>query len=217
MKDLKLSLLLATKGFDEAILELHRPIAETATAAMDDIVEIVKREARADIARAGFSKRWQNTLRVNRYPTRGVAIDAAAFLYHRIQYAGVFEEGATIHGQPYLWLPLSNAPKRVSRKRTTPQNLGAVLPEGLVSFKSRSGVPLMGAVARVSRTQAASDRPKASLAALKRGRSGTGVLRTIPLFSGIRVTEVPKQLNIRQICERARDRIPALYAANFEG
>ena len=218
MTDLRFAFLLSTKGLDEAISELNEPIARTATAAADEVAQIVKADARADIARAGFSKKWQNALRVDRYPKGSkFSINAAVFIWHKIQYAGVFEDGARISGNPYLWLPLSGVPPRVGRNRMTPENLEKVLPDGLVSFRSRTGVPLMGATVRLSRTQAVKDRPKVTLAALKRGKSGTGILRTIPLFSGIRVTNVPKKLNIKQICERARDRIPSLYASKFEG
>jgi hypothetical protein len=214
--DLRLSFLLATKGFDQAIAELNKPIATTATAAMDDAKTMVKIEAREDIARAGFSKRWQNALRVDRYPKGNrVSMEAAVFLFHRIPYAGVFEDGAKIQGNPLLWIPLSTTPQKIGRNRTTPKRVDAIIPGDLVPIRSRSGIPLMGATVRVSRTQAMQDRPKVTLAALRRGREGTGFLRTIPLFFGVRVAEVRKQLNIRQICEKARDRIPRFYAKNF--
>ena len=42
----------------------------------------------------------------------------AAFIFHKIRYAGVFEEGAVIRGQPLLWLPLGNVPVRRRRPMT---------------------------------------------------------------------------------------------------
>jgi hypothetical protein len=37
-------------------------------------------------------------LRVNIYPPQGDSMRPAAFIYHKIRYAGVFEEGAVISG-----------------------------------------------------------------------------------------------------------------------
>ena len=45
----------------------------------------------------------------------------AAFIYHKIRYAGVFEEGAVIGGQPLLWLPLPTVPLRRGRPMTPSQ------------------------------------------------------------------------------------------------
>ncbi len=94
----------ATKGeFDEAMREMQRPMAEAATSAMQEAADNIKSEGRAKIASAGFSKKWQNALRVDAFPRRGkVSINAAAFAFHKIPYADVFEEGATIRGKPRL-------------------------------------------------------------------------------------------------------------------
>jgi hypothetical protein len=184
---------------------------------MDAVVLMVKDRGRQDIREAGFSSRWANALRVDRYPRKGkVSMTPAAFIYHNIQYAGVFEEGAKIQGNPMLWLPLSGTPKRIGRNVTNPNRLRSILPDGkLVSIESRSGTPLLAATIRLSRAQAAKPEPKVSLSALKRGREGSGILRTVPLFFGVKATTIGKKFSIKEICERARDRIPSLYASNF--
>jgi Family of unknown function (DUF6441) len=211
----KLLLSALSGDFEESMRELELPIATASTATMDEVAEVVKREGRSDIGRAGFSVRWQNALRVDRYP-RGSkkSVDAAVFLFHRIVYAGIFEDGGRIAGQPLLWVPLDSTPKKIGRNRMTAANFGRLIGP-LTSLSSRTGTPLLGAPVRLSRTQAASDRPKITLAALRRGKSGTGILRTVPMFVGIRVANMRKQLNIRQICERAQSRIPAIYASKF--
>lgn len=202
--------------FERRMVALDRPIAGTASETMDDVAGIVKTDGRADIARAGFNRGWQNALRVDRYPKAPrTSIDASVYVYHRIPYAGVFEDGATITGSPLLWVPLDSAPKKISGRKATPalfqEKIGP-----LVSLTSRNGNPILAATAGVSRSQAASDRPKVTLASLRRGADNpTGVLRTIPMFVGIRQATVGKQLSIREICERARNRIPSLYAQNF--
>ena len=65
-----------------------------------------------------------------------VSINAAAHVYHRIPYAWVHEEGATIHGQPLLWLPLSHAPDKIGRFRMTPRRY-----PGPLQFVRRAGKP----------------------------------------------------------------------------
>src|SRR5437868_12920194 len=91
---------------DTIAKELQRPIAKAATAAIREAGDIAKRDGRASIAASGFSRKWQNALRVNIYPPQGDSMRPAAFIYHKIRYAAVFEDGAVIGGQPLLWLPL---------------------------------------------------------------------------------------------------------------
>jgi len=201
--------------FEKRMKEMELPIALTATEVMDEVKDIVKREGRADIARAGFSKKWQNALRVDRYPKgRKKSVEAAVFVHHNIQYAGVFEEGATIHGSPLLWLPTDEAPKRIGRNRMTPANFERKIGH-LVSLTSRKGTPLLGYPIRLSKSNAAKTSPKITMAAIRRGKTGKGTLRTVAMFVGIRKARIHKQFSIRKVCENARDRIPTLYAAIF--
>ena len=50
----------------------------------------------------------------------------AAFIFDKIRYAGVFEEGAVIRGQPFLWLPLAGVPLPAR----TADDAGAICPLG---------------------------------------------------------------------------------------
>lgn len=218
MTDFKLSFRIVSGSFEEQQKESERLIAVAATGAMDEAIGQIKPAARADIAAAGFSRRWQNALRINRYPSRkgSIALSPAAYIYHKIEYAGVFEDGATIQGDPLLWLPLSSTPQRISGNLMTARRMGSIIPGKFISMKSRTGLPLLAAQVRVSKTQSIKDRPKVTLAALKRGKEGDkGVLRTIPLFFGVRKTTIGKKLNIREICARAQAQIPSLYAKQF--
>src|SRR4051812_18715685 len=106
-----------------------------------DAGEIAKRDGRASIAASGFSRKWQNALRVNIYPPQGDTMRPAAFIYHKIRYAGVFEEGAVIGGQPLLWLPLSTVPLRRGRPMTPSQYARSIGP--LVSIQRPGGPPLL--------------------------------------------------------------------------
>jgi hypothetical protein len=56
---------IAKRFVDTITREIQRPIAKAATAAIREAGEIAKRDGRASIAAAGFSRKWQNALRVN--------------------------------------------------------------------------------------------------------------------------------------------------------
>lgn len=218
--DLRLSFDIATGAFEEAMKAQGKTIARAATGAMDAAVVVVKTKGRANIAAAGFSKRWQNALRVTRYPNQRGAIsyEPSAWVFDKIEYAGIFEDGGKISGDPLLWLPLSGTPQRISGNIVRPSKLASAIGQRLVSFTSRSGTPLLGAKMRVTKAQKDKPNLKVSLTALKRGSTGKkaeggSLFRTIPLFYGIKQVTIPKKLSIREVCAAARDQIPSLYAA----
>lgn len=215
MAKLRINYAVSFAEFDAAIQAKYEPLARAAKEAVIAAGDIVKREGRADIARAGFSTRWQNALRVEIFPAgTKPSANAAAFIYHKIGYAWVFEEGATIRGKPTLWLPLPGAPKRIGRKRVTPalyrQKYGPLVP-----MKSKSGKKLLGARVRVTEGQAKRKRPRISQSRLAAGTGGTGVLRTVPLFFGVPQVHLKDRFSIAEICQKARDRLPQLYFQNF--
>jgi hypothetical protein len=72
------------------------------------------------------------------YPAHGDSMRPAGFIFDKIRYAGVFEEGAFIRGQPFLWLPLAGVPLRRGRPMTPGQYARSVGP--LVSVE-RPGKP----------------------------------------------------------------------------
>lgn len=183
--------------FEEALKEKYRPIAEAAQGAIVEIAAQVKTEARADIAAAGFSTKWQNALRVDVFPKRGASANAAAFLYHKIPYAGVFETGATIQGKPRLWIPLSSAPKKLGGKRFSVAAYVSRYGQSSLKFVPRGGKPplLVGRPvgARSKNTQA------------------------VPLFVGVESVTVRDRFSIREICERASQRLASLYFKHLKG
>jgi len=197
--------------FQRAMIRKYDPIAEAATHAMRDLGNELKLTLRADIAAAGFSTKWQNALRVDLYPRRGVSASPALFVHHRIRYAGVFEQGTIIRGKPYLWIPFSNMPKKISGKRMSPQNFN-LLVNDLFPIKG-ARIPLLGARVRVSRRQSLSARPKVSLAALRRGPVGDkGVSRTVPIFFGVPMVTIAKKFHVASLSRAAASRLPAHYA-----
>lgn len=195
--------------FDEAMQDLQAPIRQAGLSALKEATDEAKARLRGAAGAAGFSSRWQNTLRGDVYDNKGA--DPASALYSRIPYAGVFAEGATIPGDPLLWVPLPWAPKRIARKRMTPERfVQAIGP--LVPMKSRSGRPLLGARVAVSKTAAKRGGPfRASAAALRRGAAGTGTIRTVPLFVGLRSVSVAQKFDADRIIRQAAARLPELY------
>src|SRR3954462_8054815 len=182
------------KGFLDTITkEIQRPIAKAATAAIRDAGEIAKRDGRASIAASGFSRKWQNALRVNIYPPQGDSLRPAAFIYHKIRYAGVFEEGAVIGGQPLLWLPLPNVPLRRGRPMTPSQYARSVGP--LVSVQRPGSPPLLFPKYRSSRRR-------------RRGKSSP---ERKPLYVGLSSVAIAKRFNIRGAAQNAAAQLPSLF------
>ena len=211
----------ASKGeFSKAMRELYRPMAVAASAAITEAAAGIKTESRASIARAGFTKRWENAFRVNVYPTRGqVSVDAAALAFHKIPYAEVFESGATIRGKPLLWLPLPGRPKKLARKRLTPEVFKKQI--GPLSYVDRRGKPpLLVAPAALSRAQASKRHPKVTAAALRRGASGTAgsrsTVRGVPIFVGVPRVDIPKKFGLLKVIKRGADRLAALYLKHLK-
>ena len=108
-------------AFKEAFTAPYALMAQAAQQAVAQAGEEVKTAARASIASAGLGPGFVKALRVDIYPRRRNSLNASAHIYHRIPYAGVFEEGATIRGKPRLWIPLRSAPQKIGKKRMTPQ------------------------------------------------------------------------------------------------
>ena len=182
------------KGFVDVIARaLEKPIAKAATAAMKETGDIAKRGGRSSIAAAGFSRKWQNALRVNIYPPRGESIRPAAFIFHKIRYAGVFEEGAVIAGKPLLWLPLSDVPVRRGRPMLPSEYARSVGP--LVSVQ-RPGRPSL---------LFAKHQPK------RRRRRAAESLGRKPLYIGLSAVEIAKRFDVRGAAVLAANQLPALY------
>lgn len=186
------------KGFVDVITrELRIPIARAATAAIRDAGEIAKRNGRSSIAAAGFSRKWQNALRVNIYPTQGESLRPAAFIFQKIRYAGVFEEGAVIAGKPLLWLPLPNVPVRRGRPMTPSQYARSVGP--LVSVQRPGSAPLLFPKYRVKRSR----------------RRAAESLRRKPLYIGLSAVQIGKRFDIKRAAQIAAAQLPALYAKHL--
>lgn len=199
-----------TGSFEEAADESYNVVARAATAAMDDVAAILKNEGRASIAAAGFGSRWQNTWKTQRYPKRGVSVNAAVYGRHKIGYSNVFEEGAVIKGRPFLWLPTDAARGRVGRrgKKITPALLAKQIP--LRFARGKGGQPML--VGELVKTR----RPRRRKGSTFRFSAGSSTSTSVVLFVGLPLVTIPKKFNISAITEGLRSRLGALYFSHLE-
>ncbi|MDP2358555.1 MAG: DUF6441 family protein [Beijerinckiaceae bacterium] len=225
MSQLKLIVASIEGKFSSAVREIYKPIAEAGTAAIRQAGDDVKRDARASIASAGFGSKWQNALRVDVYPKRGSSARAAAHIYHKIPYAAVFERGATIHGKPMLWIPMSHTPKRANGARLTAAAYVRTIGP-LVSFNRPGKPPMLAGQIKASakgNVTPAKLRSGKKLAAktltnkkLAHKKGGAGV-RLIPLYTGISTVTIRRRFGIYAAINRARANLASYYLANLKG
>lgn len=128
------------RGYDE-----HYKIMEHAAQAAARISGArIKKEGDAVIRNAGFGQNWTQTFKVNVYPENGnESLKPTVFVWHRIPYAGVFEEGETIKGQPLMFLPTRNAPEKIGGLRPSPSRFRASIGP-LVAVRKGARIFLVG-------------------------------------------------------------------------
>lgn len=211
-----------TDAFEKAINDSEQNMAEAASAAIRDVAEIAKQDARRSIAGAGFSLKWQNAMRANTYPRRGVSLGAAAVVFHKIPYAGIFEEGGTISGKPILWIPLPTIPKRFGDKPMTAERFRVKI--GPLFQLNRPGRrPLLmarvqsGFIARhqgLSRLRGSLGKAQYDIASLRTGARNGNTM--IPAFVGITQVQIEKKFGVVDAVQRAADRLPEFFLRNLK-
>jgi len=196
------------------------PVSEAGLAAIQEIGEKVKRDGRAQIAAAGFSLRWQNALRVNIYKpgqTKVAGELAAAWVYHAIPYAGVFERGATVNAK--MWVPLPWAPKKIGRRRMSPDAFVATANRSLFPIRRGGKTYLATSIAMSGRAAKSGLASKYSSTALRRGRTGRGdgaVRRLVPLFVSVSSVTFKKRLSLLNVVERAANTLAEAYFRHYK-
>lgn len=174
-----------------AVREIQRPMAEAATAALRDVANEAVSNGRRHLAGAGFGSKSQRGFTSILFPKGGrPSLRAAARIYHKIGYFGVFERGATILGKPRLWLPLDNVPKGLGGRQLRPRE-----------YASRFG-PLRS-VNRPGRNPL--------LVGSLRGSK-----QAVPLFVGVSTVKLRDRLDLYGIIDRAADRFPEHYFRNVK-
>jgi hypothetical protein len=187
-------------------------IERAATGAIRDAATDMKTRGRANIAGAGFSKKWQNAWRVNVYPKSGYSLKAAAYGFHKIPYSLVFESGATIRAKRgLLWIPLPTVPKKGQRRMTARQVVAAGVK--LISIARPGKRPLLAASLRLTGTQQGKlSKIALTLSKLKKGTAGKrGEVQAVPLFYGLNTVTLRKRFNISGVADSVSAGLPDLY------
>ncbi|KQU77701.1 hypothetical protein ASD12_18040 [Mesorhizobium sp. Root102] len=203
----------AAGQFDAAMLAATGDVKSASMGTAHKVADIVKQGARSDIAAAGFGPRWQNTLKVVVYPQRALSTHPTIQIYHLIPYSGIFEDGGTISGKPLLWLPLSNAPKRIGNSRMTPALY--IRQVGPLFRIDRPGHrPLLAANIDTNRRGQSGAAP-VTLSALRRGASPGRKTSAVPLFVGVSSVTLRDRFSVQEIADKAADRMPEIFAGAF--
>jgi hypothetical protein len=185
----------------QEIARMYQPIAIAGTGAILDAATKIKQQGRAAIASGGFSAAWQNALRVETYPSKGVSAGAALLAHHKIPYAGVFQRGAVIKGQPLLWIPVRGLPKRIGGRRMTPKLYEERI--GPLHTVTIPGKPPM--LAASLRGQ------KLTIANLRAGARGTGHVHDQIMFIGLSTVRDPKRFDLQKVFDAAAAGLGAAY------
>jgi hypothetical protein len=167
--------------------ELQHPIASALAAAMKEAGDLIRKRGRDNIRQSGLgSRRWIEGLQVQVTPAD--SFDASLRVFHRIGFAGIFEEGGTITGKPLLWLPINaNLPDRRGRRWTPRQYVRQVGP--LYSARAAKRPILVG--------------------------KPPGKSRAVPVFFGVRSVEIQKRFNIAGIVEDVANDFEQIYAKHL--
>src|ERR1700687_3845644 len=205
-----------TGQWDAAMKGIYAPMARASSAAIRDAGDLVKREGRGAIASAGFAQNWQTARSVNIPPPKTPSVDAAAWIFHKIPYAGVFEHGATIPGSPLLWIPLSGTPAKIGSQRMTPRNyIASIGPLQIVRPPGRAPL-LVGFIQGGVRGTG-----KITVAKLRRGTRAQRLpgkhpgLVSVPIFVGVETVTLHKRFDLVPIFERARQGLGQSYLTHI--
>lgn len=219
---LKLLWAATTGQWAAAMGALQYPIASAATGAMRQTVGRALVDGRAAIRGAGFSVKWQNALRGKTYPLNGVSMGPAGYLYHKISYSQVFEDGARIAGSPYLWLPLTGVPARIGAKAMTPRNFVALIGP-LHSISVAGKAPMLAAYVQagarlgkltIGKLRAGSALGRLGVKSRRGGFGGKGVV-SVPIFLGVSAVQLRARFSVRTVALRASRGLAAAYLQNL--
>jgi hypothetical protein len=192
-------------------------IAKAETLAVRDVSKQARDQGRSAISAAGFSNKFANSLVVKFKPSSGYSLDPSAYIHTTINYADVFEHGATIVGKPFIWLPLPTVPAGHGRPHLTPrQYVQEVGP--LITMHRAGKPPMLGARIQTGRLPPQPFGRFVSRRRLARGVSGRGTFQTIPMFVGVPAVSIPPKFDVDGIITEvaSEDNIEKAYLKNLD-
>ncbi len=214
MTDIRMIYSTVRGEYAKASQALITPIAKAATLTIKGTADNVKIGGRSNIAAAGFSKKWQNAFRVNVYPKKVDSVDASLYAYHKIPYAGVFETGMTITGNPMLWIPLPGIPLRFGGRRLTPKMFVATIGP-LHSVNIPGKPPMLAAYLSAGATTSNITVRKLKSGALIKSKRGINAVISVPIFYGVSAVKLAAKFNLKEVFNKAKNSLGKLYLENM--
>lgn len=177
-------------------------ISRLATKATKEATNGLKADLRNDVVGSGFGVRLSRTWQSKIYDDNGV--DVKGFVYSRApEIIESFDQGAVIRAREgrYLAIPTQNAPKRINRRKPTPDLY--IEHKGDLRFvRSNRGTAFLVADDRRAsysrKTGEFRGFRKASQRSLKTGRG----LTTVVMFILIPTAKMPKKLDVQKIADQ---------------
>lgn len=201
-------------------------IAGATRGAFVELAAQVRSAARAEIASAGFSRRWQTGFSTFVFPrVPDFTTDLVMRGRHRIGFANIFERGGVIHpkNRKLLWVPLPSAPAKINGKPLTAAEF--VRSVGPLHSINRPGKPpiLAGYAVRPGRrvtiAQLRTGQRNARRLQERRTSGGRGRRPTrpisVPLFVGLSSVNIRDRLNVSAVYDKARADLPNLYVKHL--
>jgi hypothetical protein len=179
----------------------------------------LKQRGRASIAGGGFSTRWQNAFRVKTYPEHGASTAPKIFAYHKISYAGQFEDPQPILGSPYLWLPIEkNLPLQARGKRWTPHDFANNI--GPLRSGRKGGRPLLFGQVTVGLTGVplalpTSERSRHGDRVRARWQNANKRKAWLPVFVGVSAVNDPKKFDLKAQAELTAGELSGLFSEKW--
>jgi hypothetical protein len=190
-------------------------IAKAETLAVRGVSKKARDAGKAVIQGAGFSGKFASTLVIKFIPSSGYSLSPAAYIHSTINYADVFEKGATIAGAPYIWLPLPNVPAAPGRPHMTPKQYAQSVGP-LVTMHRAGKPPMLGA--RIGALAAEPIGTFRGQVLRRLRRSGIARTQTIPLFVGILAVNIPRKFDTSAAFKRvaSEENITKAYESNLD-
>lgn len=177
------------------------PATQAALTAASRIKQLGRQNIRASYKNMGG---LANAFRVDVYPDKYRGFFPKIFARVRTGYSGVFEEGAVIKGNPYLWIPLPAARKLMGRNQVQPKDWNRRY--GKLALVKGKGKPLLVGQYGLNQKNATSGKRRRLVGLKKVGAAYQG--QATPLFVGVRLSKITPQWRLRAITLAEAAKIP---------
>lgn len=163
----------------------------------------LKKGGHAAIGAGGFSSRWQNAFQVNVYPKSGTSMSPRIFGFHKIPYAGQFQEPEAISD---VWVPIEvNLP---GGQHWTPRKYARTIGQ-LVLGRAGARRVLFG--------QVSVNRKGAPLRLARKGVRLKAVQKVwLPVFVAVRSVNDPKRFDLTIENEKVAADLGNIFASEWD-